>query len=289
MSHCPICQDNLQEKIKTLGQIARKAIFDPKHKEETTPEPDDEDDESDDTDNTNINIHNFTNAQEMQNTIADLNSTISSLSSLLPPSLPNKHHILSHSSSTTASQQSASQQSASTPSNFPQQPTSTQQSTTTTNSASRVPTSFTVRKNNYPGVTEWLLPKNISKSEISGSGIGSNSCTVISVLCTNDFLSGTLKIPSTLPELVNSITTFAQNIKTGNTMYERINIPSATPKPRTNDLLHKLQDLSNGSDQKRAVVIIVQPDKSMSILMVGGKCAVFDNHRHDMNGGLIAT
>jgi len=179
----------------------------------------------------------------------------------------------------------------------------------TTPNPARTPT-FTVTRNDFPRVTEWLLPPHVCQSEIFGRPIGSNACTIISVLCSSNFLSGTLKIPTTLQQLVNTIGTFGQNMKTGNNMYTTLNIPCATPNLEvidvlncfptnvkiaqdlglfgTNDVIDKLQQLSD-TCQKKAGVLIVSPDKSMSIFMEGEKMAVLDSHKHGLYGGLIAT
>ena len=82
----------------------------------------------------------------------------------------------------------------------------------------------TVTRNDLPGITEWLLPTNISQTRISGNTQASNACTIIASLCCRSFLKGELKTPLDA-ELGNAINKFKQTIMTRNMLYSGLWLP----------------------------------------------------------------
>ncbi len=103
---------------------------------------------------------------------------------------------------------------------------------------------ITVLRNIYPGVVEWILPNNISQSQILGSFHGSNACTIISVL-------GAIKLASGMIFLVNqeqlseAIRNFIQSMRTGNSLNQEFGIDPCQPNLEVKEVVEKMRMLQH--------------------------------------------
>lgn len=283
-SFCPLCKVFLENKAKELGQIAKEAIFNISQSSSTCADCNDDENDSEDLDNTLPDFATL-NQEDIDETITQLNNDISSLPSAPPPSQTN--------SNPQQEQQQSNQQSTR---NTPQQPNR--------NTVSIITSSFR-------GTTEWLLPLSLCQSQIMASQIGSNACTIISVLSCLKFLSHMFNLPNSGQDLTKPITEFSQTMKIGNMLYNTLTLPVNTPNLEVKDVLSLFQGISlrlvedtgffTSDDmlhyfqqllttcQRKAGVLIIPPGKSMSILFDRGKVSLMDSHRHGRNGGVIAT
>ena len=162
-------------------------------------------------------------------------------------------------------------------------------------------------------MTDWLLPHHIAQSTIFGISIGSNACTVITVMGARKFLDGHLSIP-TSENVVSCIAVFADVMREGNMHYNTLNLPSHQPNLDVNETLQTRDDnfglkvreelglfsplyLENKRidithhQENSAAVLITPPDKSMLLCFNKSQqtIALFESHTHGNNGGLIAA
>ena len=140
----------------------------------------------------------------------------------------------------------------------------------------------------YQGVTEWLLPYNISQFTLTGQISGSNACTVISVLGAIQVSNNNLAFPPPITDLPEIIT-FENTMIEGNTLYESLDVDPSQQNLEVKEVVEvlksmnidiniledegfflveqlsaKLQSLTH-SGQQVAGVLIVAPDKAMLI------------------------
>ena len=76
---------------------------------------------------------------------------------------------------------------------------------------------ITVLKKTYPGVIEWILPSNISRSQVFDAFHGSNACNIISVLGAMK-LASSMIFPTDSNELSATITNFIRSMKEENAL-----------------------------------------------------------------------
>jgi hypothetical protein len=167
-------------------------------------------------------------------------------------------------------------------------------------------------ENTYRGVTEWLLPSNISQSTLSGQISGSNACTVISILRAIQASNNNLAFPSSFTDLPEIITTFSNTMKEGNTLYGLFDVDPCQPNLEVKEVVEVLKSVNIGiniiedeglfmveqlsaklqslahSGQQVVGVLIVAPDKAMLIYIKDGKLGLMDSHQHGTHGALIA-
>ena len=103
-----------------------------------------------------------------------------------------------------------------------------------------------VTENQYPNVTEWVLPSQISQSNMFGRYLGSNACTVIAVLSGLHFLEGTLTVPTQRSDLNQILPVYGQLIHEGNQIYDSLNMPPQQPNL---DVTQVLQQNINSLDK----------------------------------------
>ena len=165
---------------------------------------------------------------------------------------------------------------------------------------------FTTTK--FPGqVKEILLPSHLSQSELSSSG-GSNACTVISILTGLKFLKHELHFPQ--PNAASScINAYRDLIKDGNLLYEIIDPPVFSPNLYVTDVLdcidlpleiptdyiavwdkHQLlQHFENFCGHHKCTVLIIPPDKSVTVCFCQDLVLLLDSHKHYIEGGIISS
>ena len=343
LSHCPLCKTLVKQKIEQLGKVAREAIFNGKSSAtidgEIMPDNEGDDDDDDDDDGSSNTIPNV-EPEYMEETITSLNRRINCLKPSAPDdsnyqasnvlNLPRQQPASSdtvHSAkgeTTTNSRNLPRQQPASsdtlhsakgeTTTNC-QMPSKHKSSTYTSNqeiSHQQTDRSVTLIRYDYPGVIEWILPYNLSQSQILGQFLGSNACTIISVLGAIKLARGMI-FPSTINELSTCVTNFACTMEEGNFLYEDFNVDPQQPNLEVRDVVEKMKSLSHrieiiedvgffsahdlvkklemlvkyGKDV--TAVLIVPPDKSMLIFIKDGKIGLMDSHEHGVNGAIIAV
>ena len=157
----------------------------------------------------------------------------------------------------------------------------------------------------YQGVTEWLLPYDISQSTLTGQISGSNACTVISVLGAIQVSNNNLAFPPPITDLPEIISTFANTMIEGNTLYESLDVDPSQPNLEVKEVVEVLKSRNidiniledegfflveqlTHSGQQVAGVLIVAPDKAMLIYIKDGKFGLMDTHQHGTYGALIA-
>ena len=169
-----------------------------------------------------------------------------------------------------------------------------------------------ITKTEFPGVTEWLLPPEISQTRVTGRLRPSNACTIIASLCCRNFLMGNLKIPSNFNEPGTlPVNTFKQIIMTGNMLYSCFHLPLHQPNLNVEEVITMIKDLALNivtdmgffnaegmmetfqkllvSNGRQAGVLIIPPAQSVAVLAEEGRIAIFDSHEHGRNGGLFAV
>ena len=156
-----------------------------------------------------------------------------------------------------------------------------------------------------------MLPSQICQSQVFGEQIGSNACSIISVLSCFNFLSGKLNFPNNLRETLAAMATFCDSMKLGNVLYNLSDIPASQPNLEVRDVLHKISSLkvhiqedlgfftANDiivkfdellrSQRRIAGVMIIPPDKSLAILWDYGTMGLLDSHKHSPAGGIISV
>ena len=274
-SSCPYCKTTLQNKIKSLGNTAKDTILKPNTKKNTRSSTTTSDEDS--QDNETIPLSSNVNLQNLDNTITTLKDQISALGQANPPSNTNRHKAHPPPSCSSFSTQ---------------------------------PNNLLLTRNDFPTLTEWILPPNMCQSNIFGTDLGTNACTIISVLTSMKFLSHNISLPTTLESLVPTCDRYGELMKQGNILYNVLNRPASQPNLEVTevlnlihglnlrikedlgfftaqDMVNKLEHLVN-SEHRECGVLIVPPDKSMAVLVGDGKLGVFDSHKHGLSGGIIA-
>ena len=215
---CPLCKDLLTQQVLELGLVAKEAILYPNDTSQKTGinECTGADKEDINSTITAPEIPECVNLQEINETVNDLNSKISSLKSPVQPCQENvsvRSHVKTPVEVQHAANQPLNDQSLPQHANYQKQVKSGKKQSKT---APQTPQDKieAVTRNDLPGITEWLLPTNICQTRISGKTLASNACTIIAALCCRSFLRGELKIPSDV-ELGNAINKFKQIIMTG--------------------------------------------------------------------------
>ena len=169
----------------------------------------------------------------------------------------------------------------------------------------------TAVENSYPGVSEWLLPCNISQSTMFDQVAGNNACTIISVLGAIK-QSNNMIFPSSSSDLPEVIDIFSCTMKEGNTLYGLFDVDPHQPNLEVKDVVEVLQSLdiniqiiddegfffveqfggklkSLAHSEKQVVgVLIVAPDKAMLLYIHNDKLGIMDSHQHGTHGALIA-
>ena len=345
LSHCSLCNKSIEKKIEELGKAAKQAIFNSKscgtiHQEKEAEDDDDIDYDDDDVGDNDCGSNDIPNvdSQYIEKAITSLNKSIDSLK---PPVLDGTNSKVSaptathqargtdretSNSNTIASNSNASNSAV--PNRIPSNSiasNSTASSNTTTNNATStsahmqksncqqsVGAHTTILRYNYLGVIEWILPYNLSQSQILGQFLGSNACTIISVLGAIKLASG-MTIPSNMNELSCCINNFVCTMKEGNLLYDKFNVSPQQPNLEVRDVVEKMillnyrimiledegffsaEDLQKKLEmlakygKEVTAVLIVPPDKAMLIFMKGGKLGLMDSHEHGANGAIIAT
>lgn len=317
-SSCPLCRKLLTEKIEELGKVAKEAILHPKPGKDDqiafkTSEADLEEK------NNKPGIPESIDIGEINETVSNLNVTLSSLKPPPQPSLPHTTqpeapHAYRQNSKFQQAKQSNSNKECPKISKKCSEPRKDFSNSTNEHLKSAAQTyqyKFeTATRNDLPGITEWLLPTNISQTRIFGKPQASNACTIISTLVCRSFLKGQLHIPSTA-SLEDTIHKYKQIIMTGNVLYKGIHLPQGQPNLEVCQVLSKIPDLKLKILQdlgffygdeiyktlcqllqcegRQAGVLILPPDKSVAVLANNNNIAIFDSHEHGASGGLIAV
>ena len=162
----------------------------------------------------------------------------------------------------------------------------------------------------YDNVIELLLPPHASQSGLVGYGIGTNSCTAISVLACVATVQESLLSSNVIANPDEIVSRYCGVIAEGNMLYENIDPSADTPNLMVEDVIEQsdvevympqpmipivdadqlassLITLSKLSPIVTCV-LIVSPDKAMALCIVRGSIWVFDSHRHLERGALIA-
>ena len=165
-------------------------------------------------------------------------------------------------------------------------------------------------------MTEWRLPEILSQSTVFGVDIGSNACTVIAVMGAQKFLRGEVQIPSE-QNINKCVGKFACTMREGNLTYNTLQLPASQPNLDVGEAINirsdrfgltiledvglfsvacvenKLKQICSFNVQlgKICTVMIAPPDKSMLICFSDSeqKLALYESHRHQNNGGIIAV
>ena len=162
----------------------------------------------------------------------------------------------------------------------------------------------------HGNVIEFLLPPHASQSGLVGYGIGTNSCTAISVLACVATIQGSLLSLDAVTKPDELVSRYCGVIAEGNMLYENIDPSAETPNLMVEDVIEQsdveifmprpmipiidadqlASSLISLSELSPVVtcVLIVRPDKSMALCIVRGNIWVFDSHRHLEKGALIA-
>lgn len=342
---CPLCKSFLQKKVNELGGIAKEAILNPASDHRNTAENDDGVPDATE-DDVNIQVREM-EMEEYNNIIEELNSSLANMDAPLQPSdisntnqastLPDtpssrpphcrkcchpvRGHKRSNSSQITCDfcpnnicvanvnglsscictwhRESSSLHAQNTSQAVPPQ---------------RAEIQIPVTENNYPNVTEWVLPFQICQSNIAGRQFGSNACTVIALLSGLHFLKGTFAIPKLLPDLNQTLPVYSQLIHEGNQIYDSFNMPPQQPNLDVRQVLQQnngnfqglritsdtgfftTQDLEDfliqtvqQQQQSFFAVLIVPPDKSLLLCFSQTSVCLFESHSHGLQGGIIST
>ena len=143
----------------------------------------------------------------------------------------------------------------------------------------------------------------VSQGDLS-EGIGSNVCTVIAIFSALKFLQNEIDCPAgdISQETVNQ---FIKIMKAGNTIYDIINPPVWQPnlsveevinavnfpfeKPEQSDTaLLQIKDTLVTAPGKNALIVIVPMDKSMLFCSNDSHLILFESHKHNDKGAVIA-
>ena len=170
-----------------------------------------------------------------------------------------------------------------------------------------------VKFTNVNHVNEYLL--SFCQSNMDNKSLGSNACTIIAVLAAINFLSDTAWFSqhNLLSTLDSSFVAYCYQLFTeGNQMYENLDeeqINYCTPEilehPKLglidiaergdeyqfNNFAHFLLEIQmlSAARVKLALVLILQPDKLMTLINEQGECMLIDSHSHSDTGAIIAT
>ncbi|CAB3998876.1 Hypothetical predicted protein [Paramuricea clavata] len=96
---------------------------------------------------------------------------------------------------------------------------------------------------NVSGFTEWLLPSNVCQTNITGTPMASNACTIIASLWCWRFLLNKFDISSCKPGIFDDIMSYQQTIFTGNVLYNSLNLPPHQPNLEVRDVILRIKDL----------------------------------------------
>ena len=160
-------------------------------------------------------------------------------------------------------------------------------------------------------ITEHLLPPEASQVGVKGYGTGSNSCTAISVLTCKATLKQSFLSPSVTDDVDELIGRYCGIIAEGNILYEFVNSSDDSPNLMVEEVLensdvevymphpmipilnreHLVTNLKSllETTSNLGCVLIVYPDKAMSLCVYDDRIWVFDSHRHLDRGALIAS
>ena len=347
LNSCPLCKDFLKEKVQELGQIAKQAILNPNSSTEVPAVSQDNGNEGSDSgldSPTETTTAREMEQDEFENVIRQLHHEIASLNPTSQP-LPTSSHnqTLTRASNTSETitklpphcrkchhpvrghKRSNSSQvkcdfcpnnvcTVNSGNSFSRCNCAWHRENHTENNTPRAPTyQITVTTNQHVDVTEWFLPPNISQSTIAGSLIGSNACTVISMLTACHFLEGKIFIPQTLQDLTQVIPLYSQLILKGNHIYSLFHVPVQQPNLEVKEVLQynneefqkieliadlgffNVEDLESYLASYHyqhptfAAVLIVPPDKTMVLCFRNSSICLFESHRHGHRGGIIAS
>ena len=274
---CPLCKDFLKEKVKDLGEIAKKAILNPAS---TTHVPETQINDSGEalTDNSPNEISGLREieSEEFDSIIRELNDELDNLNPATQPftnsnqtpvnstsaASPNKapphcrkchhpvrgHKRLNNRPLVKCNFCENSICSASTDTSFSKCPcswhTSHQANQGTCNSQSATSqrpatVNISVTKKLHLDVTEWLMPSYICQSSVGGGLSGSNACTVIAVLTGLHFLEETLPIPKQLQDLNLVIPLYVNLMMKGNQIYQSFQLPAQQPNLEVRQVLQQ--------------------------------------------------
>ena len=349
LTYCPICSNHLNNVILSLSESANSSFVNGGKEtddvETTDPQSDDDtDDDEMESDNLGISI----NESNIENILNDITLSVMHLSPQSPPHtsscLSNENLDYSHTASNLLS-------SVQLPKRSPHCSTCQHtrighgmRSSTTPhvkctmcpnnvcsaygrckpcvclwhlseqNSIQSIVPYSIVRLTSINNVNEYLL--SFCQSNVSNQLLGSNACTIIAVLASINFLSGTAWFSqhTLISTLDSSFLGYCHQLFIeGNQMYESLNedkvnycAPEILEHPSLgfkdiaergdeyhfnnfSDFLLELQTLSalNG---KIALVLIFNPDKSMTLLINEvNQSMLIESHLHSNTGAIIAT
>jgi hypothetical protein len=332
---CPLCKEAINKKVEELGNIAKEAIL-----FGNTADLNDADNEDEEVAMENCPIVPTTNDDQISESVTEMKARITNLA----PSAPSEIHSTQEQRKDIAAEPSKpphcktchhpmkghscrkSQAKCTMCPNSLCVSTSEsclcslhtknndhcQQRLNTDKSSIHAQTLSVAVENTYPGVTEWLLPSNISQSTSFGQISGSNACTVISVLGATQASNNNLAFPSSFTDLPEIITTFSNTMNDGNTLYGLFDVDPCQQNLEVKEVVEVLKSMNIGiniiedegfflveelivklqslahSGQQVFGVLIVPPDKAMLIYIKDGKFVLMDSHQYGTHGALIA-
>ena len=277
---CPLCKDFLKEKVKDLGEIAKKAILNPAstaHVPETQINDsgevltDDSPNEipglreieseefdsiirqlNDELANLNPATQSFTNSNQRP-----VNSTSAPSPNKAPPHCRKCYHpvrghkrlnnntlVKCNFCEDSICSVSSDTSSSKCPCSWHRAYQGNKSSCSNQSATSSRPDTvrISVTKKLHLDVTEWLMPSYICQSSVGGGLSGSNACTVIAVLTGQHFLEETLPIPKQLQDLNLVIPLYVNLMMKGNQIYQSFQLPAQQPNLEVRQVLQQHND-----------------------------------------------
>ena len=102
----------------------------------------------------------------------------------------------------------------------------------------------TILRYNDVGVIEWILPYNVSQSQILGQFLRSNASTILTAVGAIK-LASVMTIPSNMNELSNSFSNFVCTMKGGNLLYDKFNVSPQQPNLEVRNVVENIIFLNN--------------------------------------------
>lgn len=319
LNHCPICEKFLTEQIHNLGSVAKDAIVgnENTHSKSQSEAGMAEDVENEDDGTKDVETEDEANSNKIPQvpSIPDRSKFLCTKITALRPACPLMSKRKMPAVETPSKRQAAKHRNKSL-SKVPCNDNARKNHNVCPQKAAKQPSSsfqpVLVTRHDYPGVIEWVLPSTLCQSHIfDGMPLGSNACTVISVLWCLQFLSGQLNILTSPAQLSQTIDLFKQTMIKGNLLYNGLHVPAGSPNLDVGEVVQMLPSLNfliledlgyfAGSDivlkfnemmssaGRKAGVLIIAPDKSMAILQQGNTISLYDSHQHISSGAVIAT
>ena len=167
-----------------------------------------------------------------------------------------------------------------------------------------------VRSSN--GVTHFTFPPNISQGALSVT-LGSNACTIISLLTGVSFLNEEIEIPKNLSLSTGMVSMYIEKMINGNGLYELLDIPDRTHNLSVFDILEQISfpvkppnghkgimfvGMGKSSFEcfiadacvrpgKKCFIFTLHPDHSFCMCIDSANIAIFDGHASTLSSGAM--